>query len=187
MKYSCSNVISASHYKTVSRQAVKRNLLMQCKCHGVSGSCTMKTCWKVLPTFQTIGDYLMQRYMRAKKVTPYWGKRSANLRPLFLKYFSERARNRSRRSQRPKQRDLIYLDNSPNYCDRNPTLGSLGTRGRICNRTSQGIDGCDLLCCGRGYNTHEYVKNWQCQCKFHFCCYVDCKKCLEKIELHTCK
>lgn len=50
-----------------------------------------------------------------------------------------------------------------------------------------GADGCDLLCCGRGYNTHQYTRVFQCQCKFHWCCHVTCNQCSERIEEYTCK
>lgn len=33
------------------------------------------------------------------------------------------------------------------------SLGVLGTKGRLCNATSYDMDGCKLLCCGRGYQT----------------------------------
>ena len=66
----------------------------------------------------------------------------------------KRRRYRDRRSQRgPKRRELVYLDQSPNYCLHNPKMGILGTRGRRCSKNSNGPDSCDLLCCGRGYNT----------------------------------
>lgn len=45
----------------LTTQSVKVNLLTDCKCHGVSGSCTLKTCWQRLPPFRKIGDYLMHR------------------------------------------------------------------------------------------------------------------------------
>lgn len=49
-------------------QLVKNLLRTECKCHGVSGSCAMKTCWKSLPPFRVIGDALMKKYYRARSV-----------------------------------------------------------------------------------------------------------------------
>ena len=37
-------------------------LKKECKCHGVSGSCSLKTCWEKLPAFRDIGDALMKQY-----------------------------------------------------------------------------------------------------------------------------
>ena len=93
----------------------------------------------------------------------------------------------SRKIQRPKRLEMVYLDVSPNYCDRDMSLGSLGTTDRYCNRTARGIDGCDLLCCGRGYNTHQINRKWQCRCKFQWCCHVQCEVCHEGLEQYTCK
>ncbi|PRD34326.1 UNVERIFIED_CONTAM: Wnt7a [Trichonephila clavipes] len=163
------------------RPAVKHNLKTECKCHGVSGSCTMKTCWKTLPAFGQIGDYLMKAYRVSKKVVPHWGP-TGSRSPLHLKL-----RKSKRANRKPRPRDLVYLENSPNYCESDPARGSLGTIGRECNRTSSDIDGCDLLCCGRGYNTHQYMRTWQCNCKFHWCCYVNCDVCKERTENYVCK
>lgn len=33
-------------------QVLELNTRKQCKCHGLSGSCEMKTCWKSMPTFR---------------------------------------------------------------------------------------------------------------------------------------
>lgn len=88
----------------------------------------------------------------------------------------------------PKRVDLVYLDDSPNYCDRNLRLGSLGTTGRPCNLTARAdLNGCDFLCCKRGYNTHEYIRETKCRCKFKWCCEVQCDTCRERIEQYTCK
>ena len=43
-------------------QAIARLMLMKCRCHGVSGSCEFKTCWKSLPQFAEIGKYLKSKY-----------------------------------------------------------------------------------------------------------------------------
>uniref|UniRef100_A0A8D8Q9G2 Protein Wnt n=2 Tax=Cacopsylla melanoneura TaxID=428564 RepID=A0A8D8Q9G2_9HEMI len=198
------------HNNKAGRKMVKTLLQTECKCHGVSGSCTMKTCWRTLPPFKVIGDALMKKYHKARGVsavtipsstsrslksysspslpslslsspTPSPKTTSSNLQLALLK--------RSGRStmQRPRRAELVYLEPSPNYCERDLNLGSLGTVGRHCNRTSRGMDGCDLMCCGRGYNTHQISRAWQCRCKFHWCCYVQCDTCSERIEVYTCK
>ena len=167
---------------------VKKSMGTECKCHGVSGSCTLKTCWMKLPEFRLIGNQLMQRYSRAKQVEPIRARRARQAVGLRLK--------RSKRPDhiKPRRRDLVYLDKSPSYCDFDPHTGFPGTRGRRCNRTVSAFANpaeysasCDLLCCGRGYNTHQYMRHWQCNCKFHWCCRVTCQTCSEHTEEYTCK
>ena len=65
--------------------------------------------------------------------------------------------------------------------------GSLGTIGRKCNRTSMGTDGCDIMCCGRGYDTKTVMRITKCECKFQWCCFVKCKECSNWVDEHTCK
>lgn len=55
-------------YNVLSFQIVKALLQTECKCHGVSGSCTVRTCWRTLPSFRQIGDALMKKYYRARPV-----------------------------------------------------------------------------------------------------------------------
>ena len=49
--------------------------------------------------------------------------------------------------------ELVHIHKSPNYCVYDFKKGIAGTSGRLCNKTSTDSDSCDLLCCGRGYNT----------------------------------
>ena len=65
--------------------------------------------------------------------------------------------------------------------------GSMGTAGRECNKTSMDTDGCDIMCCGRGYTTDVIQRVDKCECKFHWCCEVICKNCTKTVERHTCK
>ncbi|XP_069682106.1 protein Wnt-7b isoform X2 [Periplaneta americana] len=182
------------HNNKAGRKAVKVNLHVECKCHGVSGSCTMKTCWKTLPAFRQIGDSLMRKYTRARAVVAVEigsrsggpGRRSKNLQ-LVLRRPPPRGQQQQEKKKAPRRSDLVFLQESPNYCERDPATGSMGTMGRQCNRTSRGTDGCDLMCCGRGYNTHQFTRTWQCHCKFHWCCYVKCDTCSERTEEYTCK
>ena len=41
---------------------------LECKCHGLSGSCTMKTCWFKMPTFRDIGNKLKLKFDSSSKV-----------------------------------------------------------------------------------------------------------------------
>lgn len=152
---------------------------LECKCHGVSGSCTTKTCWTTLPKFREIGYLLKERYTTAVEVEAVRATRFRQ--PSFLRL------KQSRGYIKPTDTDLVYLERSPNYCEEDAATGSAGTRGRLCNHTSPHTDGCNLMCCGRGHNTHQYTRVWQCNCKFQWCCFVKCNTCSEKTEVFTCK
>uniref|UniRef100_A0A2K5DTD4 Protein Wnt n=1 Tax=Aotus nancymaae TaxID=37293 RepID=A0A2K5DTD4_AOTNA len=160
-------------------QVLEDRMQLECKCHGVSGSCTTKTCWTTLPKFREVGHLLKEKYNAAVQVEVV---RASRLRqPTFLRI------KQLRSYQKPMETELVYIEKSPNYCEEDAATGSVGTQGRLCNRTSLGADGCDTMCCGRGYNTHQYTKVWQCNCKFHWCCFVKCNSCSERTEVFTCK
>ncbi|GFT17234.1 protein Wnt, partial [Nephila pilipes] len=46
---------------------------------------------------------------------------------------------------------------------------TLGTGGRRCVKDSMGSEGCDILCCGRGYDTRRELFVEKCGCKFDWC------------------
>ncbi|KAK3101566.1 hypothetical protein FSP39_004536, partial [Pinctada imbricata] len=162
------------HNNEVGREMVRDTMKLKCRCHGVSGSCEIQTCWKSLANFRTVGNKIKEKYERSARI------RRKSLRRL------RRLEKTKRRVPIDKQ-ELVFVHKSPNYCRSNPRKGILGTRGRECNKTSTGSDSCDLLCCGRGYNTQivRYVE--RCHCKFIWCCYVECKTCETLLDKHTCK
>lgn len=43
-------------------QAVYNLANVACKCHGVSGSCSLKTCWLQLADFRQVGEFLKEKY-----------------------------------------------------------------------------------------------------------------------------
>ncbi|KAK1800150.1 hypothetical protein P4O66_006174, partial [Electrophorus voltai] len=168
------------HNNEVGRKILEKNMRLECKCHGVSGSCTTKTCWTTLPKFRQLGYVLKEKYYQAVQVEAVRARR--NKRPTFLKI------KKPQSYRKPADTDLVYIEKSPNYCEADPATGSVGTQGRTCNKTlALQANGCDLMCCGRGYNTHQYSRVWQCNCKFLWCCYVKCNTCSERTEVHTCK
>lgn len=40
-----------------------------CKCHGVSGSCQLQTCWMRVAEFNVVGSFLKEAYKKAIKVS----------------------------------------------------------------------------------------------------------------------
>ncbi|XP_023273731.1 protein Wnt-5b isoform X2 [Seriola lalandi dorsalis] len=154
------------------RQAVYNLANVACKCHGVSGSCSLKTCWLQLADFRRVGEFLKEKYDSAAAM------RIGRKGKLELV---------DKRFNTPTPEDLVYIDPSPDYCLRNETTGSLGTQGRLCNKTSEGMDGCELMCCGRGYDQFKTYKHERCHCKFHWCCYVKCKRCTTLVDQFVCK
>src|SRR5688572_22796089 len=111
----------------------------ECKCHGLSGSCTLQTCWKKMSSLREIGIRLKSRFDGAVRVLQ--GNDGRTVVPAMKSL------------KPPSREDLVYAEESPDYCTADRRIGSLGTKGRPCNATSAGADGCDLLCCGRGYET----------------------------------
>ncbi|XP_009881998.1 PREDICTED: protein Wnt-16 [Charadrius vociferus] len=162
------------HNNEAGRQAVAKLMSVDCRCHGVSGSCAVKTCWKTMSSFEKIGRFLKDKYENSIQI-------------------SDRLKKKLRRKEKSQRKipigkeDLLYVNKSPNYCVEDQKLGIPGTQGRECNRTSEGPDGCNLLCCGRGYNTHVVRHVERCECKFVWCCYVRCRRCETMTDVHTCK
>lgn len=167
------------HNNEAGRQVVLRNMELKCKCHGISGSCELKTCWWQMASFRKLGNILKVKYDSAAEMTVQELKEN-RAKKEFLQPRYPHFKN-------PTADDLIYYQNSPDYCEYNPEVGSLGTVGRECNRTSHGIDGCELLCCGRGHNTQTVVREERCDCRFVWCCDVVCRKCQRIYDVYTCK
>ncbi|CAL4185971.1 unnamed protein product, partial [Meganyctiphanes norvegica] len=162
------------HNNEAGRRAIRSKMELVCKCHGVSGSCSMRVCWRKMGDFRTIGDSLHTRFESATSVKLVNRKKRKKLRP------------RRKGFKRPTRRDFVYLQESPDYCEHNEKLGILGTGGRICNKTSWGMDGCRILCCGRGYQTMQRTVTEKCNCRFIWCCKVECDMCqVERME-HYC-
>lgn len=113
-------------------------MILNCTCHGFASACALKTCWEELPPFKTIAQKLRDKFDNAVLVRPIAYK--TKLRVVY-------------RGRGPSSADLVYSRNSPNFCGANPKLGIPGTRGRTCSVYSLRADGCELMCCGRGYRT----------------------------------
>ncbi|KAK3736159.1 hypothetical protein QZH41_015555, partial [Actinostola sp. cb2023] len=169
------------HNNEAGRAAVRHNMILECKCHGLSEACTVKTCWKRLPDFRHIGEVLKSKFDNASMVEFQMNNNRNTKRKSPAIFVPVKAWLR-----RPTVHDLVYYEGSPDFCRRSPETGSLGTIGRECNGTSLGTDGCDLMCCGRIYKTSVQERVENCFCKFFWCCEVKCKKCRTKRIVNSC-
>lgn len=167
------------------RIAVRKNMRKVCKCHGLSGSCQMSTCWTEVPTMGQVGEYLRRQYKFAAKVG------ATNSEETELSSLNRELSHLS-------DEKLVFADPSPDYCYENPQLDINGTLGRYCSRTRFRPDGkevtrserdsCDRLCTKCGYKIKREViqVEKQCDCRFVYCCSVECKRCLQSEMAYKC-
>ncbi|KAH9582474.1 Protein Wnt-2 [Schistosoma haematobium] len=233
------------HNKKAGRRLIWKNRVTKCKCHGVSGACSMRTCWQRVNEFRLVGIMLKAAYDSAIRVTYepridmlkrintrinsnnydksnqnnyYMTRRnlpvvsanrnqdSKNWLVLIKSHnnniskhdqndFSNNERFQRRwprmvmtKSKEIIKNQLVYLEESPNYCYFDETIGHLGIAGRQCNATSKdAVNSCTRLCCDRGYDTLELEREQKCECKFFWCCEVRCNICRDRTTLHHCK
>ncbi|EGT57433.1 hypothetical protein CAEBREN_28048 [Caenorhabditis brenneri] len=162
------------HNNRVGRRLLANAMGRECKCHGVSGSCVTKTCWKVMPKFDEFANRLHEKYQLAKLVTN-------NDQKLFVRSTppsgvsgrTERYVKTLEVSSKQMRNELIYLDESPNYC-------AIGVKDREC------ADNCHNICCGRGWRTTREIVDEPCHCQFVWCCEVKCKTCKKLVERNFC-
>jgi len=151
---------------------------------GVSGSCSMKTCWRKLSDFNNTAAALRIKYHQA-------------IRKLSYAKAARRAANRERRERLvtvgtfgsgrmmgggdslddPNFEQLYYLEQSPTFC--------AFSKGRQCLSP----DNCSILCCGRGYTTRVIKQVEKCKCRFQNgrCCNVICDRCEKYEDRYYCK
>ena len=157
---------------------------MLCKCHGVSGACTVKSCWQQMADLRTIGGFLRRKHDRAIKVDFENG------------VMTHKAASALRRAApRIRKTDLVYLEPSPDYCRKNQSLGVGGTLGRQCRVVPRGQKvskyerrSCQVLCTSCGLQVHQsqVQVRTKCNCKFIWCCEVKCQICNQRKNVYTC-
>nr|CAH8867058.1 unnamed protein product [Trichobilharzia regenti] len=242
------------HNNGVGRQLVLKNMERYCRCHGTSGSCTLRTCYRRTPRMRTLGNLLKHIYEndlvqvklnsnrlrrirnsdldehekflsvsnkirpsysadKAIKFTPYKNNFNQKLSTINTNYYTQQnnIRKVSKKSnlvivpqlsasmkpygkvdnftnQSPHSSQLVYYEsvNQKLFCDSHPSYHILGTKGRLCNSSSTGLNNCRHLCCGRGFITHHYYTMESCNCKFIWCCRVECQQCLVLKKVETC-
>ncbi|XP_078470464.1 protein Wnt-7b-like [Lampetra planeri] len=189
------------HNHGAGREALRRAITLHCRCHGISGSCSARTCWALLPPLREVALRLKAKFKTARAVEAVLATR--HRRPVFLHL------KRPWKPRKPIREELVFLEKSPDFCEEDARAGVVGTMGRRC-QPRPGAGGCEILCCGRGYNTvllHQHhvddvdddvdddddddsltrdgddgggggrAAKGRCNCTFHWCCHVSCSAC----------
>ena len=136
---------------------------VECICHGVSGSCSVQTCFQKVPDIEELGMKLLKKYDVAKHVKA----KNNNLKPV-------------ERGVPPlKETELAYKEFSPNFCIRDIPNGVYGTSGRRCYPNKSDYTSCASLCCGGPVEQRvvQIPEDKSTCCTFVWCCYLDCNKC----------
>lgn len=147
------------HNSEVGIETVSENFIKVCRCQGVSGSCTIKICWKRIRSFKKIAEKLSNRYYSALKLNP-----------------GNKISNRELKKRETKM-NLVYLAKSSTFCDT--------TAGRQCLDSSN----CATLCCTRGYDTKSVIYSKNCNCRWqNSCCFeMKCDTCNYTRDEYFCK
>ncbi|KAK2163627.1 hypothetical protein LSH36_76g03048 [Paralvinella palmiformis] len=104
------------HNNRAGRRAVRKSRKLECKCHGVSGSCALRTCWLAMHDFRQVGNMLRERYNGATQVMM-----DQTGTGLIVSHLNHK---------KPTRSDLVYFEGSPDYCVQDPVTAS-GHRGGL--------------------------------------------------------
>ncbi|XP_044266828.1 protein Wnt-10a isoform X2 [Tribolium madens] len=181
------------HNSKIGRMTVISNMQIKCKCHGLSGSCELKTCWKQVPNLHYIGKTLKEKFESAIQVEQanYFTNRNFKIIN-YKKKLKQRLKSRQwtphkKKHKRGLKNNLLFYEKSPNFCEPEPSLDAWGTSGRLCSVNATDQSSCSSLCCGRGYNLIKQRQTISCFCIFRWCCTVECQKCIEEKWISICK
>ncbi|CAF0910914.1 unnamed protein product [Adineta steineri] len=148
--------------KELGRKIVKNMMHKDCRCHGVSGSCELQIC-RLRPA--TLMDISYEIYFNTYKNAHYIES---------IEYIKSEEKNQ-----------LFYARKSINYCRSNSFIDYQGVQqGRECFSN----EGCEQVCCNRGYKIHTEMKLIDnCHCFFSWnIVNIQCQPCEKKITRMIC-
>lgn len=131
----------------------------ECRCHGVSGTCTVQTCYTRTHTVAEVGQQIFERYGGAVQVEESSSGEIVNAKRGSTPYSNS---------------SIIYKDSSPNFCVYDIEKGTVGVGDRLCNENSNERNACSSTCCDRGHYTVIKTEPVE-ECDFIWCCRIDCR------------
>ena len=126
----------------------------------------MKICYKALPNFKDVANKLKLRYDDAVKIGV--GNNNGAQKDAIV--------------SKPLNNELIYSDNSVDKCG----LTDLYVSNRVCSLDPNAENNCKNVCCRGRYKKKSILVLASCNCKFKWCCQVECDECDLKREIYVC-
>lgn len=166
---------------------MQTNRQIQCKCHGISGSCDVRTCWSALTNFRFISTALKHLYKSAVRVHVPLSRDKGQSQDSTTFAIAIRRATAARRPAAPSS-GLVYFQQMRDPCLPDNAHGEPRMRGRVCGNGVSGDAACARTCCGRGHVTRKRTfVDARCRCRFRYCCYVTCEACQQTIEEFVCR
>ncbi|XP_075163867.1 wnt inhibitor of Dorsal protein-like [Haematobia irritans] len=169
--------LSLQNYKAITN-LLEKSLTNQCMCAvmGPRGVCSKEVCLEILKPFEEIAQDIRQMYDEGLELsnTPENSRIMWENIPLDV---------------------LVFMNDSPNYCEPDAVPLWNGMRGRQC---STGANGealseeeslrCRHLCseCGYSVVTKQVMTENRCNCKITWGFQVQCEMCITVQKLHYC-
>ncbi|XP_075150012.1 wnt inhibitor of Dorsal protein-like [Haematobia irritans] len=169
--------LSSQNYKAITN-LLEKSLTKQCMCAvmGPRGVCSKEICLDILKPFEEIAKDIHQMYDEALELsnTPENSRIMWENIPLDV---------------------LVYMNDSPNYCEPDAVPLWNGMGGRQCSTGANGdtlsaeeSSRCRQLCneCGYTVTTKNVITENRCNCKFTWGFQVQCEMCITVQKIHYC-
>lgn len=157
--------------------------ITECRCHGISTSCAIRTCWSRTTAADMLGAKIKQSYNSAME--------AADIPPETVDNYNHAQRSNKKRQvlysadlERISVTKMAYANPSPDYCL--PSNYSSGTIHRKCEIGQSANGTCSHLCCDRGHHNATIQVTSQCRCHTEWCCNVVCEQCIHTEIIYRC-
>ena len=146
-------IICNSYIQILNERAVN------CRCIGLSGTCSVQKCLYATPDLEEIGTALKTKYDSAVRVELDSSETELVSVNEIITFDDD---------------DIVHVTTSPSFCVSDASKGIVGTENRQCeDSASAGSNDCSVLCCDRGYYQIESQEEVE-ECEFVWCCRVEC-------------
>ncbi|ALC46234.1 wntD [Drosophila busckii] len=166
---------AAAHNQRVVGALLQQSLEKECHCKQKSpqGGCLQEQCVQVLKPFESVAQDVLQMYDDAVQL-------DSTLDNLKIMW------------QNIPLDTLVYMQDSPNYCEPDASGRWAGTRGRQCSKhggdTADERLSCQQLCrvCGLRIRSQHVRNERRCNCKLLWGFRLQCDVCIQLERQYSC-